>query len=265
MKRLPKILIQKPILLGLIAFAINLFISSMPVLLLHDKHIQHYKETFALFDLIDHKFFNEQQTIVYSALFYAFIFSIILSILITFLAIYLKKSYQEVESLSHFDGLTGLYNRLMFVNIFQKELQKMKRGSHSLFLVIVDIDDFKPINDTYGHLVGDEAIKTTANTLKNLLRESDTVARFGGDEFIIGVVDKNEEVGSIVVNRILSEFNHKSIPITRKNDLHELQINLSIGYTAYKMNDDFKTMLQRADQALYISKEAGKNTATFLA
>mgnify|MGYP000635552314 CR=1 FL=1 len=185
MKRVPSILLKKPILLGTITFIVNLFISTTPVLILHEKHLDQYKNTFALFDFFDTKLLTEQQEIVQSALIYSFVFSLILSILITFLAIFLKKSYLEVENLSHFDGLTGLYNRLMFMTIFQKEIHKVKRNQENLFLVILDIDDFKPINDTYGHLVGDEAIKTTAHTLQHLLRTSDTIARFGGDEFAV--------------------------------------------------------------------------------
>lgn len=265
MKRVPGILLKKPILLGSITFAVNLFISITPVLILHEKHLDQYMNTFALSEFFNTKMLIEQQEIVQGALIYSFVFSLILALIITVLASFLKKSYLEVENLSHFDGLTGLYNRLMFMTIFQKEIHKVKRNQYNLFLVILDIDDFKPINDTYGHLVGDEAIKTTAHTLQNLLRTSDTIARFGGDEFIISIVDHDKEAASIIVNRILNEFNHKIIPVSRNHEQQELQINLSIGYTAYKNEDDFKTMLQRADQALYISKEAGKNTATYLA
>lgn len=266
MKRLPTILLKKPIALGLITFIANLFISAIPVMIMHEKYLDQYKNMFGLKEFLNPNTILEQQTIFQSALFYSFFFSLMLSVLIAVLASYLKKSYLEVENLSHFDGLTGLYNRLMFMTIFQKEIYKVKRTQHQLFLVILDIDDFKPINDTYGHLVGDEAIKITARTLQKLIRSSDTVARFGGDEFVICVVDEEKEAASFIVNRILNEFNNKTIPVTRNgDDHHDLQINLSIGYTTYRNEDDFKTMLHRADQALYISKEAGKNTATFLA
>ncbi|ARU48936.1 GGDEF domain-containing protein [Sulfurospirillum diekertiae] len=261
MKRIPRILLKKPILLGSITFVVNLVISMSPVLYLHGKHVAHYKSI----PSFNTQLLIEEQDIVYSALFYSFIFAFIISILITFLAFFLKKSYLEVENLSHFDGLTGLYNRLMFMSVFQKEIQKVKRNRDYLFLVILDIDDFKPINDTYGHLIGDEAIKITASTLQQLLRASESIARFGGDEFIISIVDQDKNAASTIVNRILNEFNNKTIPVSRNHDQQELQINLSIGYTLYRNDDDFKTMLQRADQALYISKEAGKNTATFLA
>ena len=265
MKRIPSIMLKKPILLGSITFVVNLFITTSPVMLLHEKHLEQYKAALALTAQLDNKILIEQQEIIYSALSYSFLLTIIISGLVTLLAIYLKRSYLEVENLSHFDGLTKLYNRLMFVTIFQKEIQKIKRSKHHLFLVLLDIDDFKQINDNFGHIVGDDAIKTTAHTLQNLLRSSDTIGRFGGDEFVLYILDDNKESASFIVNRILNEFNNKTIPVLRNNEPYELQINLSIGYTAYKEEDDFKTMLHRADQALYISKEAGKNTATFLA
>ncbi len=265
MKRIPRAILKRPVLLGFITFIINLFMSTVPVIMLHDKHVEHYLASFPENQYMSTQWLYDQQAIVHTALIYSFILTVIISTLVTLLAYFLKKSYLEVENLSHFDGLTGLYNRLMFVTIVHKEIQKIKRSQNQLFLVILDIDDFKPINDTYGHLVGDEAIKTTAQTLRYLLRSSDTIARFGGDEFVICIVDEDKNAASHIVNRILEEFNNKTIPITRNQENQDLQINLSIGYTSYKQDDDFNIMLQRADQALYISKEAGKNTATYLA
>lgn len=238
---------------------------TIPILMLHEKQVEHYLAFFPRNEVMNALWLHDQQNLILTTLFYSFVLTIIISTFVTLLAYYLKKSYLEVENLSHFDGLTGLYNRLMFLTIVQKEIQKIKRTHHHLFFVILDIDDFKPINDTYGHLVGDEAIKATAQTLSHLLRASDTIARFGSDEFVICIVDENQNASSTIVNRILEEFNNRIIPVIRNNHEQELHINLSIGYTAYKEEDTFNTMLQRADQALYISKEAGKNTATYLA
>ncbi len=260
MKRLPKTMLKKPITLGILTFVVNLCLSTLPVWLLHKNYVDQYLKTTP-----ESQWLIEEQAIVHQALFYALILTIIISSLVTLLAYFLNKSYVEVENLSHYDGLTGLYNRLMFVTIISKEIQKIKRSQQHLFLVILDIDDFKPINDTYGHLIGDEAIKMTASTLKQLLRESDTIGRFGGDEFVIAIIDSDANAALHIVNRVLNEFHDKTIPVSKNNETQSLQINLSIGYTAYKQDDDFKTMLQRADQALYISKEAGKNTATYLA
>lgn len=191
--------------------------------------------------------------------------SLVASIVIYFLLKQLKISYTEVQKLSHFDRLTGLFNRFVFIDFFNNELEKSKRLKHSLFLVILDIDDFKGINDEFGHLVGDEAIKFTANNLKNILRKTDIIARFGGDEFLICITDKDSTFIEDVVTRILNDISTNTIKIEKNDTQKEININLSIGYTAYKDGDDFKSMLQRADQALYISKEAGKNTATMLA
>lgn len=265
MKRLPSTLLKKPFLLGFLTFVLTLFISALPVLLMHEKYLQRYSTLFTPSEISGGTWLIEQHEIIAHTLIFSFILSFLISSVIMGLAYLLKKSYVEVENLSHFDGLTGLYNRLMFMMMFEKEIQKVERNRHHLFLVILDIDDFKPINDTYGHLVGDEAIKMTAKTIKTLLRSSDIIGRFGGDEFILGIVDQNPDAASVIVNRIIEEFNHKTIPVTKNSYAQELQINLSIGYTLCKKGDDFKSMLHRADQGLYISKEAGKNTATFLA
>lgn len=265
MGKFSSIILKKPLLLGLVAFLLNLFISTTPVLILNEKHIQLHSESFKVLQITDQNFLVNQEKITHLSLAYSFALSLLISSIIMLLSYFLKKSYMEVEKLSHFDGLTGLHNRLMFLTIFEKEILRVKRNQKKLFLVILDIDDFKLINDNFGHLVGDEAIKMTASTLKRLLRASDTIARFGGDEFVICLTDEEESTASSIINRILDEFNNKTIPILQGKNTQELQINLSIGYTRYKNEDDFKTMLHRADQALYISKEAGKNTATFLA
>lgn len=228
-------------------------------------YFKHFQEHQALAEISPQtleSFLQAQYNIVIYTLLYALVIAIIVSSAITLLAHYLKKSYLDIELLSHFDGLTGLYNRLMFVSMFEKEVNKIARTNNKLFLIILDIDDFKPINDNFGHLVGDEAIKYTARTLQSISRSSDTIARFGGDEFVISIVDQDPNAAAGIITRILDQFNSASINIVPNQ---ELQINLSIGYTAYKPEDDFKSMLYRADQALYISKEAGKNTATFLA
>lgn len=259
MKKIPSKLIKNPLLIGFIALVLNLVISTIPLLFLYENYQQAHQSLTHLETFFHH------QSLIELTLIYAVFFSFIFASIIALFSFFLKKSYLQIEELSHFDGLTKLYNRLMFVTLFQKEIQKVKRSKKCLFLVIIDLDDFKAINDNFGHLIGDLAIKTTASTLKAILRNSDTIGRFGGDEFVICIVDHDKDAASHTVNRILNEFNQKSLPITRNEQPHELHINLSIGYTMYKIEDDFTTMLQRADQALYISKEAGKNTATFLA
>lgn len=265
MKNVASVLLKRPLLLGALTFILNLFLSVLPVLLMHEQHLEELSLFFKPSELSGHSWLNKEYEIIQHTLLFSLFLSLVISALISVMAYFLNKSYLSVEKLSHFDGLTGLYNRLMFMKFFEKEILKITRSHKSLFLVILDIDDFKPINDTYGHLIGDEAIKLTAQTLQSLLRSSDIIGRFGGDEFILGIVDDNNGAITHIINRILEEFNNKSIPVKKHDDEHKLQINLSIGYTSFKTGDDFKTMLHRADQGLYISKEAGKNTATYLA
>ncbi|MDD3343957.1 MAG: GGDEF domain-containing protein [Sulfurospirillaceae bacterium] len=262
MQKIAKTLLKKPLYLGIVTFFVSLFMSITPLVLMYINHTHPPQSITELSPEILNQFFYAHNNIFIYTLVYAFIIATIVSFAITLLAYSLRKSYLAIEQLSHHDGLTGLYNRLVFVTLFEKEIAKIPRTNHKLFLIILDIDDFKPINDHYGHLVGDEAIKYTAHALRSILRTSDTIARFGGDEFVISVVDQQADAASGIINRILEQFNTASITLSADQ---ELQIYLSIGYTAYKPGDDFKSMLQRADQALYISKEAGKNTATLLA
>ena len=265
MKNFASMLLKRPLVLGILIFVLNLLLSILPILVMHEQHLEEFSLLFMPSELSGKSWLNKEYEIMQYTLIFSFFLSLFISALFTVMATFLKKSFLSVEKLSHFDGLTGLYNRLMFMTLFEKEIQKISRNKKTLFLVILDIDDFKPINDTYGHLVGDEAIRLTSQTLKSLLRSSDIIGRFGGDEFILGITDEQKESISHVINRILEEFNQKTLPVQKNDDAQQLQINLSIGYTSFKEGDDFKTMLHRADQGLYISKEAGKNTATYLA
>jgi diguanylate cyclase len=184
------------------------------------------------------------------------------ALIITYLAFQTKKYYLKVEKLSKYDSLTGLYNKGTFEILLEKALKQLEREGKHLFFMIIDIDDFKAINDSHGHLIGDEAIKKVTEKLKNLLRDSDTFARFGGNEFLIYLADYNDEAASKLIDRIEKSFANSSIEL---NDETILKITLSIGYTKSRENCDYKSLLERADKALYISKETGKGIGIFLA
>ena len=207
---------------------------------------------------------NQYTKIFMIALSLATFISALLSYIITTLAKRLQSSYNDVEKLSLFDGLTHLYNRFIFMELFRKEIEKTKRSEKNLYLIFVDIDDFKIINDTYGHLIGDEAIKLIAQKLTQFIRKADVVARFGGDEFLISASDAEQHFIDQMIQRIVNGVSQSELLVEHENRKETLTIQLSIGYTKYQEDDTFETMLQRADQALYISKETGKNTATFL-
>jgi two-component system cell cycle response regulator len=151
------------------------------------------------------------------------------------------------------DELTGLFNRRFFWEMLKKEISRSKRQNTVFSILMLDIDDFKHINDTYGHLAGDTVLKTLANIFKKQLRQSDTVARFGGEEFIILLPDTDADKAFIVGNKL-----RKIIEKTNFTNIDE-KITVSIGISDSTEAEDFETIVYLSDERLYKAKKAGKN------
>lgn len=167
-----------------------------------------------------------------------------------------KRAEKEVRRLAMSDPLTGLANRNRFHEALEEAFRMAQRRKWQLALVSLDLDRFKPVNDTYGHQVGDKLLVEVAARLRKISRESDTVARLGGDEFsiiLINIVDREATV--LPAQRILDE-------IGRPFDIdgHQLEIGVSIGIALYPEDaDTTETLLSRSDQALYAAKAGGRN------
>jgi diguanylate cyclase (GGDEF)-like protein/PAS domain S-box-containing protein len=168
----------------------------------------------------------------------------------------IKEHAVELDRIAHYDPLTCLPNRRLLVDRLGQSIARAKRGGKSLAVCYLDIDDFKPLNDEYGHAVGDRLlVELTANLLK-VLRSDDTLARLGGDEFILLLTDL-AEFGEIsqALDRVLAAVN---APVLIDKTVFNL--SASIGVTLYPADDsDGDTLLRHADQAMYRAKEAGKN------
>lgn len=149
-----------------------------------------------------------------------------------------------LENVANIDPLTGLYNRRI--------LERIRECSG---ILMCDIDNFKTINDTYGHDTGDYAIKSVANILLRNTRINDYVCRLGGDEFFIVFNDCEEE---IILERCKKINNEVSSEIKLPDHI----VTLSLGIAYNKNNESVKTLLTKADEALYISKNSGKNQAS---
>lgn len=173
----------------------------------------------------------------------------------------LKKSRLEAIT----DELTGLYNKRYFINRLNSELNKTRRFSEKLCLAIVDIDFFKNVNDSYGHLIGDKTLIEVSQIISSCLRNMDILSRYGGEEFII-IIPKTNISGAISLSERIREKMESTI-ISFKNI--NIQLTLSIGISEYtinlenKNNEEIATLINQADTALYKAKSLGRNKVIF--
>ncbi|XPF95441.1 diguanylate cyclase [Colwellia sp. RE-S-Sl-9] len=185
----------------------------------------------------------------------AFIINILLSLLVTagvlIIAHIAFNRYQsKLVIMATIDKLSGLLNRQAFEPILLNNIEQCKRKKQPLTLVLLDIDHFKNINDTYGHLTGDKVIQYVAQACKLYIRESDAVCRWGGEEFIIMLADTSIEGAKHTAERIQENLLNSSI---------EPKVTISFGITAYKPKEQLDSFLNRADNALYQAKRNGRN------
>ncbi len=175
----------------------------------------------------------------------------------------LRSTYEISLSMALTDSLTGLYNRRYFEVHLQKLLQKNETSRKALGLLMVDIDNFKHVNDTYGHAVGDEILKEFAERLQDKLRGFDMVARLGGEEFVAILPDVTNEMAHIVAERLRTAIADK--PFTCKVPEGSLKITTSLGGTIVEKGTvaDPEKAMKEVDDALYAAKEGGRNVSFF--
>jgi diguanylate cyclase (GGDEF)-like protein len=171
----------------------------------------------------------------------------------------LEEVLSQMETLSMTDQLTGLFNRRAFLTVFEKEFSRTKRYNHSASCLMIDIDHFKRINDTYGHNTGDEVLRELSQVMLNCLRKADTVARWGGEEFIILLPETSKKDALLIASRILtsvSNFKFSSLPG---------QVTVSIGLAGIPEPDIDTTdkLIAASDNALYQAKAKGRNRIDF--
>jgi diguanylate cyclase (GGDEF)-like protein len=170
------------------------------------------------------------------------------------------KSNGKIERLAYYDSLTGLPNRMMLVDRLQQAIDLAKRIEKPIGMFFLDLDGFKMVNDTLGHSKGDELLKAVAARLTNLVRESDTVARMGGDEFIIMVQNlENADHFQTIADKIIVAF-RQSFELNHQ----EVYVTASVGMAVYPADGEtHETLIKNADLAMYKAKEKGKNQAVF--
>lgn len=168
----------------------------------------------------------------------------------------LEDKNKELQRFANFDFLTGLTNRRYFEEKISVEISRIKRYSEKACLLILDIDNFKSINDKYGHPVGDVILEGVACLLKSQLRETDIIARIGGEEFTILLLNADEEIGKTVAEKIRKRIEKENFIV----DGQEINITVSVGITVLDSRiESYVEGYKYADRALYRAKVKGKN------
>ncbi|MGC8754013.1 MAG: diguanylate cyclase [Thermosulfidibacteraceae bacterium] len=163
-----------------------------------------------------------------------------------------KKKEETLKEQALFDSLTGAYNKKVFYDYLGLMMENARRYGEPLSVVVFDIDNFKRINDTYGHIFGDRVLVEIAKIVRNNIRRSDIFGRIGGEEFAIILPKTNVEEAVILAERIREAVSDHLF-------VHAVKITVSIGIAGMKREDTPETLIARADSALYEAKRAGKN------
>ena len=164
--------------------------------------------------------------------------------------------FEEMQRLAITDDLTGVHNRRYIFTRGVQEFERARRHHHPLTAIMLDIDKFKPINDQFGHAVGDKVLRILAQGCRNLMREYDEFGRSGGEEFLMILPETSLEEGLQVAERLRRYVEKASLPAALKG--HQVSISLGV---AERTEEDhsFHQLVERADQAMYLAKERGRN------
>jgi len=171
-----------------------------------------------------------------------------------------KKQQEALKQMAHYDVLTQLPNRVLLIDRFNQALAHCKRNESLLAVCFLDLDNFKPVNDNYGHAVGDQLLIEVAKRIKKTIRNEDTVSRQGGDEFalLLGDIDSFSQCEQML-ERIID-----SVSLPYLINKQSISISASIGISIYPMDDsNMDTLMRHADQAMYQAKLAGRNRYNF--
>ncbi|KXG78729.1 putative diguanylate cyclase YdaM [Fervidicola ferrireducens] len=168
-----------------------------------------------------------------------------------------KEMEKELYLLSITDALTGAYNRRYLLSKLEEEIERAKRYGEEFSIILFDIDNFKKINDCYGHIMGDEALRRVAKVVRERIRKLDVFGRWGGEEFVIVLPGTPVEKAAILAEDLRSNIADIVLPCNER-------ITASFGVTEYEKGDTIDSLIKRADDLMYKSKNEGKNKVNYL-
>lgn len=166
-------------------------------------------------------------------------------------------SRKTIESIT--DGLTKVYNRSFFEERLRREIEEARKKQKDLGLIMIDLDHFKQLNDTFGHVCGDDALRTVAKAMQSSIAPTDVLGRYGGDEFIIALPDRNPEACAMMAERIRFSVKEAVAHCAAKKKHESFLFSISMGVTNLAAHDTFDEILGRVDKLLYSAKRAGRN------
>ena len=173
-------------------------------------------------------------------------------IIMVFIKSNINYNYEQIEKLATTDSLTGIYNRFQIMKLLEMEVERAKRYKKHFAIILFDIDNFKDINDTYGHQKGDEVLKKVAKIFKENLRKTDHFGRFGGEEFIIIVPESTDKEAYLLAEKLRM--------LLENTDFDGLdRVTASFGVSQFQEGKNITQILKEADDALYKAKRTGKN------
>lgn len=169
------------------------------------------------------------------------------------------KHADELKEAAFQDPLTGVGNRRFIEMKLVSSLAEFKQHGLALALLFLDVDDFKKVNDTFGHEIGDRVLQMVANTLRHNIRSFDWLGRWGGEEFVIVLLNVDEDQVESIANKLRALVASSNLPAEQG----DMQVTVSVGATLIRPDDTLETLVQRADNLMYQSKKSGKNRVTF--
>jgi diguanylate cyclase (GGDEF) domain len=176
----------------------------------------------------------------------------------------LFRSNLTLDDKVHYDALTGIYNRRFMDDNLKRIVKSLSRSNGVLSLMMLDIDFFKKYNDTYGHSMGDACLKTVAKTISDTARMDDCVIRYGGEEFALLLPSTDEAGAGIFAVRLLNNVRSLCIPHINSDIADHVTISIGATTVNVKPNHQYMSYIERADEALYISKNTGRDKYTHL-
>lgn len=171
----------------------------------------------------------------------------------------LDKKNRAIQELVITDKLTGLFNRNYLFTVLEDEILRSERYDTNFSILMLDIDDFKKVNDEFGHLVGDNLLSSLGVLINRILRKTDRAFRYGGEEFVVVLPETEVTIANIVANRIREQFENNIITINENSNKIDIARTLSIGITYFQKGSTTQGLLKQADEAMYTAKAQGKN------